>query len=87
MKKAQNFQQHNIFQRSGDESWRREVECPIPEIEHDPRKYCPNEWPCHLKSKYCDITECDEPGPVTASFNSMMMTAILGCIILGRVSN
>merc|ERR1712131_250191 len=69
----------------GDESWRRETKCPIPEIEHDPRIYCPEEWPCDLKSKYCNITDCNDFGAmttVTASFNSVIIIAILGCFIL-----
>ena len=82
--KEQIFSIKNI-QRSGDESWRRETKCPIPEVEHDPKVYCPTEWPCHLKTKYCGIAVCDdiaEYDPTTASFNSVVIIAILGCFIL-----
>jgi hypothetical protein len=71
--------------RSGDESWRRETKCPIPEIEHDPKAYCPDEWPCHLKTKYCGIVDCDDRdvfGATTASFNSVVIMAVLGCFLL-----
>ena len=79
--KIKNIQQSEIY---SDESWRYETKCPIPEIEHDPKAYCPEEWPCHLKTKYCNVVYC-EFGASTTTISSVAIFAILGCVLLAIV--